>query len=1345
MRYGDQIWSSESPVETANNTITHAAIGSASLVALGAAGLYTGTRLSSSGYNAMDYISGTARFLGNLSPFELLNTFRVPEFLSPFTSENFRRPPSTVGYNYWTSKHLASDSTYEWLKYTVGKSDKQLKAAGVTRGMVQLDAPLATALEFVRTSASGRGSLYSIVETEKETTRYLLSDAVHLMSAGKETIPFIGEREGRINQAFRAVLGAGDMWDKNPGFAEESVGTFLYKDKEEWINLKSSYLFAPSITGPLRNLGDLNRRTNYLRSFSAFNMLRFNNLLKDLSYNIGGDLGKNFFSKVIGWAPDVGPATASKMFARFGFKAAGVGAAVLGLQQVDWLRRQSPGMLGEALASGGLSLGLMYGLGRLGVSGRSGAIVGASSFLAQMVLPGFEEGVVPGIATTAANLNVLRASPINPFNYQRRVMEGFLPGISSMETGIGTAVLGMLAIHAPLPIVGKRVNTLLASKNIGYGKVSYGDIAKHNDSIRDIFYQFLSSEVGADPMDSYSLRQRFRIRGQFFKHGKYIERISRINSIWQMATEEFEERGRNNPINTALMDNLNQIAAKHSGKDLWSSFQRNTAGFAENFKASFFGADLSSNKVLAKEAGELFSRLSFVGRLGRTTTVGLGAFVLHGMLTGRFLGSMESASELEDIYSGKQLVEVKKSRWWEGGGTPFEGSETSYYRPHQLHLMLNRVKERALWGEDEDSISPIGKFLRANFTYQLEREHYWDRPYPITQGAFANIPVIGGILSATVGQIFKPTRLMHTNEWMRENPETGEIEYADIYRGRFIEPAYGLGASGTGVPDSPTSASSLYSNMVSQYRELSGLTGFASNVFQEAIFGSEYWHTGRARLAQASQMTSLSRRFWDVEMGGGLLMNEFLRRFLPAENSEIEKYNPLRNTMPGWMPAKFRYGDPYTLISSGEARLPGAGFEALHPELRGLSPEEYPLVYRYQILADVAPLSSDFFRTKNILYQQRYKGKLSLEEEQMIDRIDKYHERIANKMNFDFAHPNAVEVPFLSSISQKAYRTTTHAFLDMIAPIEYLTPLGFRPGSKLLGQNRSPIERYEAEQLYGTPLAFWNEPLRDWIRPAFYSALPWEGTPHHVERARGVDRFFDNLEFVKYMNLLQQAEATGDRSALFEYKWLASRTGIGVNPQGNALSIYWSLPDKERPYFNAFANANISERRDIRGMLPAESVRLYESIWSRVDQGDMSLYGHSSDINTAYMNEQYTSALNYINEYGKMPDADWIGWNPNVNLEDIKVRYVEHLGGDIHDYELWDSDVKRSKQQEFLEDSEEPLFRYGMNPLSMYRRNLYNNNGNMASVYRYGTSPTVQLQMSDNRQDIISNLIAEMF
>jgi hypothetical protein len=69
--------------------------------------------------------------------------------------------------------------------------------------------------------------------------------------------------------------------------------------------------------------------------------------------------------------------------------------------------------------------------------------------------------------------------------------------------------------------------------------------------------------------------------------------------------------------------------------------------------------------------------------------------------------------------------------------------------------------------------------------------------------------------------------------------------------------------------------------------------------------------------------------------------------------------------MPSWMPGEdhfinFKKGDPYTKVDEGYARLPGAGYAALHPKVEGLAPENYPDINKLAILGDVAPYSREY-------------------------------------------------------------------------------------------------------------------------------------------------------------------------------------------------------------------------------------------------------------------------------------------------------------------------------------------------------------------------------------------------
>ena len=97
--------------------------------------------------------------------------------------------------------------------------------------------------------------------------------------------------------------------------------------------------------------------------------------------------------------------------------------------------------------------------------------------------------------------------------------------------------------------------------------------------------------------------------------------------------------------------------------------------------------------------------------------------------------------------------------------------------------------------------------------------------------------------------------------------------------------------------------------------------------------------------------------------------------------------------MPSWLPGddymtNFKVGDPYVRVDDGYARLPGAGYEALHPELKGLNAEDYPDIHKLRILSDVAPYSREYnvFRQK-IASDAHHNTELQIELDKIIDRV----------------------------------------------------------------------------------------------------------------------------------------------------------------------------------------------------------------------------------------------------------------------------------------------------------------------------------------------------------------------
>jgi hypothetical protein len=86
-------------------------------------------------------------------------------------------------------------------------------------------------------------------------------------------------------------------------------------------------------------------------------------------------------------------------------------------------------------------------------------------------------------------------------------------------------------------------------------------------------------------------------------------------------------------------------------------------------------------------------------------------------------------------------------------------------------------------------------------------------------------------------------------------------------------------------------------------------------------------------------------------------------------------------------------GDSYTKVDEGYARLPGAGYEALHPELKVINPEDNPDIAKMRILADVAPYSRQYQKYSSIIHNQtRDNSELEEEYERILEHVRKTKE-----------------------------------------------------------------------------------------------------------------------------------------------------------------------------------------------------------------------------------------------------------------------------------------------------------------------------------------------------------------
>jgi len=676
-----------------------------------------------------------------------------------------------------------------------------------------------------------------------------------------------------------------------------------------------------------------------------------------------------------------------------------------------------------------------------------------------------------------------------------------------------------------------------------------------------------------------------------------------------------------------------------------------------------------------------------------------------------------SPKQLKRIYSGEEKVPVRKGRWWEFGRTPFEGGKIDYYKPHWYPLMRSRYKEKGTLYPSEDwkwqNHWLIGRLTGNKVDpYAWEKKYYKERPYPITSGAFEDVPLIGPTLDATLGKLIKPRKLMHTEEWLGKDGPVEQPDETSRIRRMPVDTSTRLGLdeiprSGMGEIISPTDIRHRIGEQLYRTTEWMGLPGFYTQEALRAITGRESLFE-QARLQSPSRATGAERNYWDRSLGGLLGSTEIFRRFFPHRRRQIEEYNPIPNLMGKehpWVPGSdyfvdFKHGDPFTKVPLGEARLPGTGYEALN-ELHSNIPGVYDPVDRYLILADVAPYSNEFKNYRTIVnawmrsgvIDKTWREKVYLSREQREARMERYEfqPRSFSKVRkqVDEALTQANEGEKYSAIERKAATAW-----ENLAHIASNTPL---PGLSYLTSKimpvRTPIEHYERFQVFGRESASWGQPIRDFAKVYYQEArgkIQPNWIPPDVEKKREIEDYFDKLEYVKYKQLAKRAREVEDEDIAEEFDDRSKETMHGLNPYGSWSNIFRAMPSAERSYFMEFSKAKDEERERIKEIVPDYMERIYEAQWQLRDRKKPE--GTESTRIEKQTNEDLSDF--FAKKY--LPSPNWLGWHPDVDLEKVKLKVVKNEALDIHDFNLWRQQEEETKKEPipFIRDFRTPNPQY---------------------------------------------------
>jgi hypothetical protein len=314
------------------------------------------------------------------------------------------------------------------------------------------------------------------------------------------------------------------------------------------------------------------------------------------------------------------------------------------------------------------------------------------------------------------------------------------------------------------------------------------------------------------------------------------------------------------------------------------------------------------------------------------------------------------------------------------------------------------------------------------------------------------------------------------------------------------------------------------------------------------------------------------------------------------------------------------------------------------------------------------------------------------------------------------------------NVAQRALGGLWEAITHYESPREYLLPLS--PKAKFI-HHRTAVEEYERTRLFGTEAAFWQHPIEHFIEPAAgMAAREWLGAteiPEDIQRRRGIEDYFDKLKWIKYKILERAAVQEEDIEATKEFRAQQRRTLFGVNPYGSLSYIYSAIPSLDRDYYEEFKAAQSpEERRTIMEMIAPNQRKLYAAQWrnqlatslkarqsmdlidgsaeAALESLNMARFAEGREVSPqlwkgykeeAEKGESYADwsrrreAGDYFREKAPLPGPNWVGWHPHVDLEDVKLKIVDNLGEDMHDYNLWPSRKQQLARKPYITD--EPL------------------------------------------------------
>jgi hypothetical protein len=250
---------------------------------------------------------------------------------------------------------------------------------------------------------------------------------------------------------------------------------------------------------------------------------------------------------------------------------------------------------------------------------------------------------------------------------------------------------------------------------------------------------------------------------------------------------------------------------------------------------------------------------------------------------------------------------------------------------------------------------------------------------------------------------------------------------------------------------------------------------------------------------------------------------------------------------------------------------------------------------------------------------------------------------------------------------------------------------------------RTAEQTYRDFRLYGSEFTEWGQPYRDFIRPTMNKAADMIASPfghrfipNEEEQRRQYEEYFDRMQYVKYKKLSRMAKDQGNASMATKFDTMAAKTMTGLNAYGVPFKVMGAIPKRERAFFAAFSKAEGAERDEILGMVSPQMARIYQSQWNINDGRGRGIYRDDKTVTDE--NVRYFSSH-------RLPENDWTGWHPDVDIKDVQLKVVRNEGMNIHNFDLWESQERSMRRRPYVPDLGGDINQPNMNT-EQIRRNI---------------------------------------